>query len=95
MCRSALKDAMHSVGVVNFPFFSSNDRPQVTVVVDFYVSNLRKDVDNMLKFVLDVMQTIVYRDDSCVFKVVATKIPTAVGFEKTEINIEHVLLDEI
>ena len=95
ICRSSFRQALQEIGVTTFPIFDPENHKEVTVVVDFYVANIRKDVDNMLKFVLDVLQTIIYRDDSCVFKVVATKIKTAVAHEKTEIKIEHVMLDQI
>ena len=95
ICRASFSQALEEIGVTNFPLFDPVNHKEVTVIVDFFVSNIRNDVDNMLKFVLDVLQTIIYRDDSCVFKVVATKIKSSTQHEKTEIKIEHVVLDEI
>jgi Holliday junction resolvase RusA-like endonuclease len=64
--RESLSDGLR---FQNYPLFTG----PVEITVSFYVSNMRKDVDNLLKFVFDALQTLVYLDDKTVHKVIATK----------------------
>jgi Holliday junction resolvase RusA-like endonuclease len=77
--RAALRQALEECGILKFPFFVNKE---LEVVVTFYVENRRKDVDNLLKFVSDTLQMVVYRNDCCIFDVQAKK--KAVQFVKEE-----------
>jgi Holliday junction resolvase RusA-like endonuclease len=67
---AAVRQALEECGITRFPFFVGKE---LKVVVTFYVKNRRKDVDNLLKFVSDALQTVVYKNDSCIFDVHAKK----------------------
>ena len=67
-----------------FPIFTG----VLEITFHFHVSNMRKDVDNMFKFVLDALNTSVYRDDRGVHKIVATKHHSP-DHGYTTISVEH------
>ena len=53
-----------------------------------YLTNVAKDVDNLLKFVMDVLQVIVYLDDKMVYKAAIEKKQVArLQDQKTTIHI--------
>jgi Holliday junction resolvase RusA-like endonuclease len=69
-----------------FPFLVGKE---LKVFVTFYVKNRCKDVDNLLKFASDTLQTVVYRNDSCIFDVhVKKKAVQWAKEESTTIKIE-------
>jgi Holliday junction resolvase RusA-like endonuclease len=49
--------------------------------VDFGVRDMTKDIDNLLKFVMDALKGVVYEDDSHVLEVHGKKIPAG-GFDE-------------
>ena len=83
--RAALTVAINALGVQQLPLFAEQ---RVKVTVDFYVTNLRKDVDNMLKFTLDILQGIAFSNDCNVFSVVANKRACPGGDQRSEIIVE-------
>ena len=70
--QKALRQSFREIGVTQFPIFSDDE---LKVVATFHVTNTRKDIDNLLKFILDVMQGIVYGDDRFVFSAEIHKKP--------------------
>ena len=59
----------------------------VSVTATFGVSNNSKDLDNMLKFILDALEDAgVYGNDRLVCKIVATKVQSEVGFTKMTLS---------
>jgi Holliday junction resolvase RusA-like endonuclease len=55
--------------------------------VSFYVKNSTKHVDNLLKFVLDALEMVVYSNDKFVYKVTAYKILVAMMDQRTLIEV--------
>jgi Holliday junction resolvase RusA-like endonuclease len=55
------------------PVFDAGRRLKVTC--RFFIEDDRKDVDNILKFFMDVMEKSVYNNDRSVYMVVAMKGP--------------------
>ena len=88
LARRVLKKAMTEIGVTSFPHYVG--APKLSLVIDFFVHNMRKDVDNMLKWIFDVLEGVVYQNDVCVVRVVATKIETARHHEKTVIQVKKI-----
>jgi Holliday junction resolvase RusA-like endonuclease len=85
----AVRTAIMAVGVVDFPIFPGNHRTlKLKVTVTFYINNLLKDIDNMLKFVLDGMQGTVYANDRDVYMVVTEKKALTTGSEYVDIEVE-------
>ena len=82
-----IKNELVALGVPQFPLFTANTSLKIAVV--FYVANINKDIDNMLKFVLDVFQGSVYSNDKAICSVNAQKIHSIDGYEHTEITIEN------
>ena len=60
---------MRKLEITSFPLFQVN----VTMTVVFHIGNMAKDVDNLLKFVLDGLQKVAYTDDHSVAKIVIEK----------------------
>ena len=69
--KQAFIAALAAVGVVNLPTFGSR---RVKVTAHYHVRNIRKDVDNMLKFTLDVLEDVGFSNDANVFCVSAQNI---------------------
>ena len=61
---------------------------KLKLTVTFYINNLAKDVDNLLKFVMDGMQGIIYANDRAVFQVLTEKKPTTMAFEYADLEVE-------
>jgi Holliday junction resolvase RusA-like endonuclease len=88
--RSACRLALEECGVTRFPFFSNKE---LKVVVTFYLINRRKDVDNLLKFILDALQTVAYKNDCWIFDIRAKK-KAVPSLEGTTIEVEVLHDDE-
>jgi Holliday junction resolvase RusA-like endonuclease len=70
--KVAVKSALEETGLSAFPVYMS---PQILeIVVTFMIYNSLKDVDNLLKFVMDALQSTVYGNDRYVYKVTAEKV---------------------
>ena len=80
--KASIRSALVGVGVVDFPVVQQR---QVKVTADFYVANGRKDIDNLLKFIMDAIKSVVYSDDRWVFQVSARKHSVARDSGHTEI----------
>jgi Holliday junction resolvase RusA-like endonuclease len=68
--RIAVVKSLQGLTFLQYPLFHVR---HLKVTVAFYVSNMTKDVDNLLKFVLDALQMVVYTDDRCVYQIEASK----------------------
>ena len=70
--RTEVLNAFLGVGATRFPLF---DVPaQLRVTVTFYVFDMRKDIDNLIKFCLDSLEGVVFRNDAMIYEVLAKKI---------------------
>ena len=87
--RLAVKESLQDVGIQYFPVFRN---VHVRVHVSFFVRNLNKDLDNMIKFVLDALQSVVYRNDLCVVEMHSAKFLTAEPHDTTHIVVSSNLL---
>ena len=85
-CRNAISNALAEIGVSTTPVFATNLSLKVTV--HFHVSNRKKDIDNMLKFVLDAMQHVVYGNDDTIHYVEVLKIVCATAEQQTNIIVQ-------
>ena len=72
LLKTAINDSLAAIGVASLPVFSPNIN--VKVEAKFHVTNFRKDLDNMLKLILDVLQGYAYNNDACVTAISAQKI---------------------
>jgi Holliday junction resolvase RusA-like endonuclease len=85
----AVRTAIMAVGTTDFPIFTGFPCTlKLKVTVTFYINNLLKDVDNLLKFVLDGMQGTVYANDRDVYIVVTKKRALTTAFEYADIEVE-------
>jgi Holliday junction resolvase RusA-like endonuclease len=63
--REVVKAAFTDLGIHDFPLFGV----PLKYIIVFGVSNPEKDVDNLLKFVMDALETVIYANDNKVRKV--------------------------
>ena len=56
----------------NLPFFEDGNK--VTMNCCFYIKDMRKDLDNLLKFLMDAMKDAIYVDDKWLFQAVLDKV---------------------
>jgi Holliday junction resolvase RusA-like endonuclease len=83
---AAVQQALVECGITKLPFFVNKE---LKVVVTLYVRNRCKDVENLLKFVSDTLETVVYKNDCCIFNVHAKKKAVqSVKEESTTLKIE-------
>ena len=89
-CRSAVRLSLQEIGINQRPIFSGQEPLSVTAY--FYVSSNAKDLDNMLKFLLDVLEGPVYLNDSSssICHIEAHKILCPSAEQKTRVVIENV-----
>jgi Holliday junction resolvase RusA-like endonuclease len=81
--------SLDEIGVRDRPVFVSGRSVKVTV--HFHTGDNRKDIDNLLKFTLDVLQGPVYSDDRFVVEVRAHKhLEPATAQLRTDVEIEYV-----
>ena len=72
--RDAVRDSLTDLGISGFPLYGGQgDDTTIQITVVFPITNMAKDIDNLLKFVLDTLQTVIYANDRLVMKVVAEK----------------------
>jgi Holliday junction resolvase RusA-like endonuclease len=85
----AVCTAIMAVGTTDFPIFMGFPCTlKLKVTVTFYINNLLKDVDNLLKFVLDGMQGTVYANNRDVYIVVTKNKAFTTAFEYVDIEVE-------
>ena len=53
--KASIRSALVGVGVVDFPVVQQR---QVKVTADFHVADARKDIDNLLKFIVDAIKSV-------------------------------------
>ena len=71
-----------------FRAFSDSEPLMVQLYAKFYVSR-NKDVDNMFKFLLDVLQGVVYENDRAIFDLHGTKFLVRPTEARTELYITY------
>jgi Holliday junction resolvase RusA-like endonuclease len=86
--QTTVRDAIAEVGAT-FPLFENDVKLKVTVT--FHVMDMRKDIDNLLKFLLDALAKVMYNNDNMICSVVATKIMATRSFERTEFIVENIV----
>lgn len=86
--RAACARAMMEVGITHFPFFAGQN---LHIKVHFYIHNQAKDVDNLLKFVMDALETVVYENDRVICEATLKKVPVEKSDEFTRIEIQELI----
>lgn len=89
-----IKEELRANGLLPAPAQVPNPGPlfigPVSVVVTFGVANMNKDLDNMVKFILDVLEVAgIYGNDRFVRRIVAEKVQSATEF--TNLSVSAVL----
>ena len=68
--KSAIKKALGGIGVSTFPLFPEG---KVSLKCALSVERDNKDMDNVMKFIMDCLSKVVYHNDSQVDKISAKK----------------------
>jgi Holliday junction resolvase RusA-like endonuclease len=83
--KEAIRMAMLQLGIDEFPIFH---RP-LKLTVTFGLSNQAKDFDNLLKYVMDALQSVMYANDSIIFKVEGEKLRMPIAEQFTTFELEE------
>jgi Holliday junction resolvase RusA-like endonuclease len=83
--KRIVRGAILEVGAM-FPLFKNDVKLKVTVT--FRVTDMQIDIDNLLKFLLDALTTVMYNNNNMINLVVATKIMATRGFKCTEFMVK-------
>ena len=88
--RRRIFSACRQIGVNHFPIFPATNHLRVSVT--FNVVRMNKDIDNLLKLILDVLHGAVYANDADVTILVAKKTQSNTGDEGayTQLRVEKV-----
>ena len=86
--KLAVKAALTEVGIATFPLFSRYTK--IKVVATCYIQNLAKDVDNLLKFVQDALESVVYTNDCMIFESCIKKVHIGRADQFTKLEIFEV-----
>ena len=65
--------------------------PNLKVKVTYFIHDNCKDTDNLLKFTLDVMQSIVFDNDRCITEVVAKKVVSRDSQARADVEVSIVV----
>jgi Holliday junction resolvase RusA-like endonuclease len=87
--RSEVLNAFADIGASPFPLFGNGDKLKVTVA--FHVFDAKSDIDNLLKFFLDALQGVIFKNDKVIFEVVAKKIRATKNSQFTEFEVENII----
>ena len=89
--RTEVFNAFAGVGAMLFPLFG--DASKLKVTVTFHVFDVRKDIDNLLKFFLGALQGVIFKNDAMIFEVVAKKIRVTKNTQFTAFEVANILED--
>jgi Holliday junction resolvase RusA-like endonuclease len=86
--RRAVLLALNELGIVEFPVFQDQQHLKIQLNCTFYLHNEAKDVDNLLKFVMDALESVIYQNDRVVFEthLKKVKVPQQEEFTKIEVR---------
>jgi Holliday junction resolvase RusA-like endonuclease len=88
--RGAVIQSLAQLGLRNFPIFPDQSDLKLGMSVVFYVHNMNKDIDNLLKFVLDALQGAIYANDRVIWEVTVKKVHIVSNDQFTQLVIEQV-----
>ena len=87
--KAVVRHALAEVAGMTFPLFEPGVKLKVTATFNFFRST--KDLDNMVKSLLDCLQGTVYQNDNVVFLLVAKKIRTTRNLAFTQFEVENIV----
>jgi Holliday junction resolvase RusA-like endonuclease len=85
-CKEALEKALAGLGITQFPVFPGNNL-KFFVKMEFHLHNASKDNDNIEKFYMDMMESVIYFNDRQIFENIGKKRLVAKGEEFTKIEV--------
>ena len=86
--KRSVRLALGGLGVVQWPVLDNESA--IKVSVDFFVTNMSKDIDNLVKFVLDGLQGVLYADDRKIVSIKAHKHRSTAEEQRTVLHISAV-----
>jgi Holliday junction resolvase RusA-like endonuclease len=85
--KRAMRQALQELGIVAFPIFLPTSHLKLKAT--FFLSNEGKDVDNMLKYLMDALQSVVYGNDAGIYDIETKKVKTNINSQFTRFEIEE------
>jgi Holliday junction resolvase RusA-like endonuclease len=89
-CKQALRQALSELGITQFPVYPGHNLKFI-VKMNFYLHNHRKDNDNLEKFAMDMMESIIYYNDRQIYDNITKKRVVAESGEYSEIEIQEIV----
>jgi Holliday junction resolvase RusA-like endonuclease len=86
--RTACARALMEVGITYFPFFP---RRNLHLKVLFFIHNQAKDLDNLLKFVMDALEKVVFGNDRVIWEATIKTVAVEKSDEFTRIEIQELI----
>jgi Holliday junction resolvase RusA-like endonuclease len=87
--RILLDAALTEIGLADRPVFTT--RRSILIQATFFTAESKKDIDNMLKFLLDVLEGPIYSDDRYVVEIRAKKHQEPqLGRARTDVEVEYI-----
>jgi Holliday junction resolvase RusA-like endonuclease len=84
-----MMQALAQLGVTHFPIFHHHRDLKLGISTTFYVHNINKDLDNLLKFVFDALQGAIYVNTRVIWEVTAKNVQVANQDQFTQLEIEQ------
>jgi Holliday junction resolvase RusA-like endonuclease len=86
--KKCVREALEEVGAM-LAILDNNVKVMVTAT--FHVVDTRKDIDNLLKFLLDALTSVMYINDNVVYSVISKKIIITHNLEYSEFVLENIV----
>ena len=86
--QGVVLSALADLGATAFPLFDSGEKLKVTAT--FHVFDTRKDIDNLVKFLLDSLETIALKNDNMVYWLVGKKICMTKNMEFMKLEVKSI-----
>jgi Holliday junction resolvase RusA-like endonuclease len=87
--KRGMRKALQDLGIHRFPMM--NPDAHLRLRATFFLSNEGKDMDNLLKYLMDALTSIIYANDAIIFDVEMKKVPIGIRSQFTRFEIEELV----
>jgi Holliday junction resolvase RusA-like endonuclease len=87
--KKGMRKALEDLGIHRFPMM--NPAARFRLGATFFLSNEGKDMDDLLKHLMDVLTSIICANDAIIFDVEMKKVPIGIRSQFTRFEIEELV----